>query len=578
MPPVVAGYTGAAREFGEASAMACTEFVASSSLLTRSVTVRCLIDYGIEDHADAATGYLFRKENATGTECEVILTRNSATELNVKLDWDIVSGSTGIAGIDFIKPVGSFYLTAVRQWESSTSVTCYYYVNGLLIGSEAVTKGDIVTGAFSSLHIGYGGSAGTYLPDETVIDAIAVENDPMTAGEIKQDFDRLETHETNGRIIMSDYMPQGSAISKDPDSNIQKLLSALGDVLGYVISKAERYRIDGLPDTTYGPQLSAWERVFNITPGSLDTVLARQTRLLSRFQQYRGYSLSEIKLALEPSFGLDSSDIEIVEYTATRTDDFSTDDITATPSPLWITRQDGSSVVTVATGVCVCQSDNSKEGTWFMGGEPACRETSLSARKGSQVTGARIEIDISVDSDEVESGDIAGVFMRNTSGDFLIYGISDNGGGSNYMYYTDGVAAPTLIESSERARIAMRYIGSSQYELGYDNTGVFTVTATISGPDDPKWGGFGSFYLGAAASTVEATFDNAEIFEPLSTRALNWLAYRDPALDGVYDIRDAQTQIRKQGPAHTNGLAAISKYFKLGTIGRLGIDPLYPKE
>jgi hypothetical protein len=597
MPPVVTSLTGRGREFGDDLGLQADEAVSDSLRLLRDCTVRAFLSYAIGQHNNGDRGTLCLR-GVQGSTAERMLfgvefERIDATTLELRARWEEGGGTDAVvAGAQFTCPDGFFHVAVVRRWLTTTSVTVEYYVNDELIGSETVSEGDIGEGSGGTLTVGCAGDgAGNYehtLPDGSIIDMLSIEDDAMSAEEIRQDFRAITVHQPAGGKILRAYIPPGSSWKRDPSSRVQRWIAAEGDGLGAVLSAAARLREDFLPDRAYGAALEYWERLTGNAPMPSDTISERRDRVVGFLSRVLGYQLDDLKHSLETLFGLDSSQIEILEYDGLRTDDFSTDDITTPPSKIWVTR-DGAGSVAIAAGGCVIDAQLNDDVSYATG-EPPHRETSLSPRIYEEADGATLvtKHDIAVYQADLFSGHL---WRTADKANAIVIGVHDVAGtrviGAQIVEgYVAGAIVDYLLSVPDPLWLLTRYVGGGVYEVAYSATGPTSgfgsALQITGGPEGPLWCGFGVFGEDAAlGGAAQVKFDDAHIYEPNGTRGLAWQAYRDPGLGGTYDMVGAELQIDKQGPAHAAGSAVTSKTgFTLGPTGtgKLGIDPLYPAD
>ena len=602
IPDVVTSLTGRGREFGDDIGMVGAELVADSTRLVRDSTIRAILTYEISAAINGDIGTICAR-GLQGSAAERILFGleiervNSATA-TIRARWQESGGTDAVvAGVNFVVPTGYFQVAVSRLWISTTEVQLTYMINELVIGTETVTEGDIGNGTGGSFTVGCAGDgAGNYerfLPDGSIIDMLAIDDDAMCVEEIAQELRRITVHQPAGYQLLRSYVPPGSTLSKNPTSRVQRWLAAEGDALGAHIARAEQTRDDFLPDRAYGPALEYWEKVTKNSPGPADTIQQRRNRVIGFLQRLLGHQIDELKTSLEPLFGLTSAQIQLLEYDALRTDDFSTDDITTPPSSTWVTR-DGEGAILVAAGVCAISAGAGANLDWYgEGGEPARREASLGVAVGREADGATLITKIDLSLFPVTDILTGHVWRTGSQSEALIIGRRYVGGVDLIATYriTAGVAGAisnVLVPGSMADPIWLltRFKGSGKYEVAFSETGPLTGFSSyveVDGPDAPLWCGFGIFGNKGAAlgAAVAVDFDDATIYEPNGTRGLNWQAYRNPALGGSYDIEAAHEQIQRQGPAHGDGAAVDdSTGFKLGPTGdgKLGRDPLFPSD
>jgi hypothetical protein len=600
LPPIVASRKGRGREFGEDLGMVGDENVADSARLIRDCTIRAILQYDIAAASVSDVGTICVRGRG-GSNPEILLyglelVKVDSVTVKIRARWQEASSTDAIvAGVDFVLPPGFIHVACSRRWISTSEVALTYVVNGVLVGTETVSEGDIGEGVGGQLNVGCANDNSTvdyerFLPDGSIMDWLAVSDDAKSVEELRQEYRNVFVHQPAGYQILRAYQPPRRVFNPEPDSRVQRWFGAAGDGLGIALSNAETLREDFLPDRAWGPALTRWESITGLSPAPTDSIAVRRTRVLGFLSRILGYTVADIKLSLEPLFGLDSSDIDIIEYDALRTDDFGTDDISTPPSRIWLTHQ-GAGAVAIAAGVCNVSASASDDIRWIRaGGDPPYRVASISAATGRDADGATLIT--SKDVQALGTDVIYGHVWHTINKDAVIVGHRRDG-------ITDKISAFTVLGTVQSATVDLftvgvtdplwlltRYLGGTDYEVAFSTTGPLTgynTPVAFTGPESPRWAGFGLFGLDASlVANSDADFDDVKIYEPNGTRAFSWQAYRDTGLSGTYDITAAQQQLAKQKPAHTNAAAVTNDTdgFELGPTGsgRLGIDPLYPAD
>ncbi len=598
---VVSEISGRGREFdGSDEGMIATETVADSLRLTRNVTVRAFLRLAIDrmSGGEKAT-IVVRGKNTVAAErllFGVDIERITATTGRIRARWAEIGGiEATVVGVVFpIDPTKFFELAVIREWIDTTTVNVTYMIDGEVIGTEVVADGDIGEGVGGTLAIGAAydvfGVYERFLPFTTILDSLSIESDAMSPEEIRQDFRRITVHQPNGYRALRGYLPPGTTYSQEPDSRIQRWVAAEGDGLGFAFAQAEQLREDILPNRAYNEMLEQWESLTGLSPGPSQTVAARRTAVLSFLRKTLGFPVEDIKTGLELAFGLDDTDIEIFEFTGLRTDDFSVDDIGSPPSPIWVTEQ-GNGTITVAAGACRITAAPGSDLRWA-GGSPR-RLTGITGQTSEETTDQCVlitKVDIVVLGLLVQDV-IVGHIWKAINGDMAVMGYKATGAATRRIYYAewiDGVLSTPVdvsgVDVAEPRYLLTRYNhDAATFTLEWEavranlnGVGIDQATLLVN----PQWAGFGMVGTDLAiGDTATFDFDDAEIFEPDSPRGFVFIAYRDPALGGTYNLDLAQQQIDKQSPAHSHGAAIDDKDgFTLGPTGtgRLGISPLFP--
>jgi len=600
-PPIVSSLTGHGREFDDDLGLVGVELTADALRLTRSCTVRAFLKMDVSGATLSAPMTLVQRGIRDGTAAErpvwgIELTRTDTAALTMKPIWEEIGGSAPTFTGAILTPyTGEFFEVAiVRRWLSTTSVEVEYYANGILIGEETVSAGNIGDADGGSVSFGCRHDGGTgyeqFLPAGTVIDSVSVESDAMTAEEILQDFWRITVYQPGGGRILRAYMPPGDAYSKEPDSNVQKWIASEGDLLGFVNARAERMREDYFPDRTYTEQLAWWEKITGISPAPSATVGERRGNVLGFLRKTLGFAVGDLQEALELLFGYTSPfDTEIIELPAVREDDFSVDDITTPPSSLWRT-PDGNGTISIALNTMSMAITTGDDQRWAIG--PLRREIPLSweIQRYSEPTDASFFTDANATT-RVATGTIFGHFWRKLD-DAVFIGFAPDGGSDHKLVWCEiigGVLSSVtdlvtgLGGAGTDLFLLTRFVTGTTFGYQVSDVSEASITGVVSTISTnlaaPEWVGVGFLASdGAAAPAGGADYDLtfAKVFEPLSARAYNWMAYRDPADAGAYDIDAAQAQIAKQKPAHTIGCAVTDKRGYLAGSSPVDIHPRYP--
>lgn len=576
--------------------------IGDATRLIRDFTVRAWIDYKIANHNNGDVGVVCVRGLNDGTDPErelwgMELERVDAANLILRGRWQEKDGTqVALSGVSFLKPTGFFHIAVARRWISTTEVITRYYVNDRFIGQESpnVTQ-DIGEGFGGTLIIGSRKSSNPivgftgHLPTDTVIDHLSVEGDEMSAEELRSDYLRAAVSQPSAYQRLRSYMPKGFAWTRRVESRIQRHFAAIADVLGDAIAEANRFRDDFLPDRAYGRALARWEFVTGLSPLLSDAVQDRRDRVLAFLRRILGFQIDDIKLSLELLFGLDSADIEILEYPALREDDFSVDDITTPPSKIWTTQQ-GNGAATVAAGECQI-SCGGADCRWSQGENANYRKASITSRKSEEAVGAVLITEIASITTLDAGQPVVGHEWHNIDKEVIWIGVHDNGADRELVAFVEsfGVATALTVLVSPMNTVPFwlytRYLGGGSYEFKFSTVGPatgFSAGIVINGgPLNPVAAGFGGVHrLDAGGGGIFAvSFDDAQIFEQNGVRSFAWQAFRDPLLPGEFDLLGANQQLQKQKPAHTTACAVDTKDgLELGPTGggRLGCDPLFP--
>lgn len=595
-PAIISGtLTGRGRVFGGDIGMVAKESVADVTRLTRDCTIRAFVRYEIDNAIDGDTGVIVSRglRDGTGPERQLFsleVERIDSATLSLRMVWEEADGTeAATAGKEFIPQPNEFiFVAAARTWISETEVKVEYVVNGVDLGSEVVSAGNIGEGVDGTIIVGARGAGVSayerFLPTDTVIDSLSIENDAMSVEELRQDYRRLVTHQPNGYLILRSYIPPGDCYSRDENSKFRRWLKAEGAGLGLTLALAERYRDDFLPDRAYGDILKRWESLLGFSPSPIATIADRRETIVEHFSNPLGFSYQDIKNALADSLGLAPADVAIYEFTGYRSDDFSTDDITSPPSSLWATHA-GNGVIGVSGGTCNITSTATDNISYYLidGGRASYREASL-APMGEEISKeCFIAADTTLNAGHGQDV-LAGVFIRNHRGDSLVFcGLMDRGAGQELVYFQEDSDGRSSIQAlgptgSNYKPYLARKPTLNEYEAGYiDGAGNRVPGDDIEGPGVPGWLGFGCFGVNRTPGAADASFADADIFEKNSTRGQDFIVYVNPALSTGYNLELARKIIEEKKPAHTNAYVVDDlSGLKLGA-GFIRLLPLQPR-
>lgn len=585
-PAIVQGRWGRAREFGASKAFLAADVVTDATILARDVTLFGWIDFAIGNFINGQVGKVVQRQDGAGAvmfgfEVE----RVSATSIKVRAFWDGPTAAS-TAGITLTIPTtDGFMIGAVRTWNATADVDVRYFVNGDLVGAENVTEGDILPTSGGDMALGYDQIAvGDYLPDDSVIEFLQLEDDAITDEEMRQLYRRVAVHQPNGYKILRAFLPPpapggGTGWSRDPDSFVQRWIAAEGDGLGAEIADIERFREDYLPDRAYGGALEDWERITGQAPLPTDTVQARRDRVLTFLRVVLGFNVPDIKTALEPAFGLTSAQIEIIEGKNRH-------DSTLAATPAFMRHRPGvHSGASYGSGRLNIAADAGEVAHWLTDTAPMLRQPIGGGRRDFRLSGDYVAADHHFDV-EVR------IFSRT---------LPNDGEATGLIFYPGKIVNPVL--GPQAVFFGLRNVAGSIDLAVYTYTGISgwqQAGATLSvAPAVPLYirarndgGGLFSFFWDsvgpgitanetqlavsgtpaeyvsiinqrfddqALASNIFGEYDGwrSKFFDDPAT--LHWIAYRDPGLGGTYDLQAGDAAIDRLEPSHTNGGAVSDK-------------------
>lgn len=585
-PVVVGGVTGYSRLFDGATPTGLeVQDLGDNVRLDRSMTVQALVRLDLDAQDAAAVpgsvvSYGFR--DAAGGELQFLLELESVStitrETRIKMRWEDSVGvleGTNVGATFFLPASGAqdavLLFTASRRWISDTEVIVSYYVNDQLIGTDTSLVGDIGTGVTGARMLvgvrGDGASAyENYL--EGQIEAMALFARTMSAEEIRQTYNAVSLHGADGYSIVKASLPE-DVYSTDEDSVIQLELFVEGQVFGVTLSKIAEFREDLLPDRAWST-LEDWEEMTGLPPKAADSIEVRRNRILSFLRAVQGYTVQNVKDALEATFDLDESDIEIVEYSHFQTDGFAT-----VIDPFWQEIALSGTLAIVAGELVITSPTPAPAGERFWLNQTATTgppyvKTSIDgdARDADQSISAEASVLITAHTfaavDEVISGY---AFIDQTLNRVTFIGLYDGGGGIEIASMTveDGVQSAVATHGLPPALpffLNVKFTGGTSYEistaLAADRT-ILTAVATIVGTPIPAMLALGVFGTSGGGTANDITLDDFQLYTRLGLRVFNWYAFRDPILPGDEDIPGANAVVKKIKPAHTHAAAVSTK-------------------
>lgn len=584
LPEVATTLLGRGRVFGANIGLVATEATIGGTQLIRSCTVRAVLSYAVANANDGNIGTIVAR-GVQGSDAERILyglqiERVSATQARLRMRWQEADGTDAVlVGAGFQIPDGDeIYVAATRLWISTSEVLVTYVVNGVKVGEETVEEGDIGNGDGGTFTVGCAGDGlGGYerfLPTDSVLDMVAVEDDPMTLEELAADYDRIFVYQPRGYQILRGNLPKGFTYSRKPDSIVQRWLRAEGDILGYALAKMEELRRNFWPWRAYGAVLARWERVLGLAPKPGDSIATRRTRVHSFLKKAHGFTRANIKLELEDLFNLDSADIDLIEYDATTEDDFAG---SALNEQLW-TPEEGGGAIAQASGVLTFSNEAAAEVRWNKDHHEAVSiRHPLVAMRGMHAV-------IKISNYTIAAGGYAGIGFWDYSvapAKMTFVGLYNDGGTIKLATWsvTGGVeGTPDILATPVTDDPVYLQVAHPGGTIGSEDVAVFNAEVlNANGPWDPdlalnvissaRWVGLilGNRDTPAATGAQTVDFDDFVIFQPHSTRAFNWYAYRDSAESGAYDLQGADLLVQKIKPAHTHAAAIDALNFRLGT-------------
>ena len=575
VPPVTDGWSGRARSFlpSATHAVVGADRVDADSLLNRNATVQAILALDLAHDAGPMTLFTRGLDGsaseyyALGLELEE--QSGAPGYVEVRLFWQDSAGAirTQLPGV--FRAIGDgrfFLLTATRRWESTTSVVCRYYVGGQMLAEVRSTHGDIGGGTTGHTSVGGRKTAGTWGRFFSgAIDQFLVTNFEMPAEQVLATWQRIKSHQPDGVARIRALLPPGSPRSwLEAGTRMGALVKVAGHGAGLVAAHADELLQNWLPDRTYADQLTRWETLYGIAARSVESLDIRRERVLGFIRRENGYSVDKVKTALEGLLALPSADIEIMEFSNTITEDFTTLDAL---------RWDTAGTWSIVSGALRFQVASSVD----LRTDPLVvyARTPLSSGDGEVIA----QVKLASVADLPADYSIAGLLLFNhliydvpLTRDALWFGVHKGLGSSVYRLawctYIAGEFALSYIHDIGssftpryiRIRRSATVVGGFTLEYSADGFDTGMVATSIVGPESISYGGLGavcpeSDTLGA----IDVTFDDFLLRTPQGDRPFAWYAYRDPLLPGQPDLIGANLVLRKLRPGHTHAAAINAK-------------------
>ncbi len=517
------------------------------------------------------------RDSSPGEDLQLLVELDSVDEPtnrgNVRMRWEdtsgVIEGTNVGADLIFPETVGGIaqplLITVVREWRSDTDVIVRYYANDIFLGKDNSATGLIggVAGATILMGVRGDGAGGFENLFQGTIEATNIFERIMTAEEIRQIARLIAVHGPAGYEIIKALVPEG-VWSIDPDSLVQRELFVEGQLTGSVLSKAAELVEDFLPDRAWS-FLTDWEDIFSLPPNPGDTLATRRNRILSFLKANEGHTIDGVKNALVPTFDLLASQIEILEFTETLEDGFTT-----AISDFWQQVPNGHTIAQAAGVLTVTAGIGTHHRFDVISGDHAPHLKANIDRDEREVDPPDdAEASVLIDNESLTTDDetLAGIVMYDqVANDLVIWGIYATGGGTitlGEVQISSGVQAAIISRGAAPARpfhLNIKHTGGGNYQLGTATAAarnIVTVVATVSGPSDPAFVLIGLFGLVAGGPTAADAldFDDFRLFTPLGLRVFNWYAFRDPVLSGTPDIPGANKVVQRIKPAHTQAAA-----------------------
>lgn len=595
IPVVAETFCGLGRTFVQASdnaLIAGDRSTLSATVLPRDASIMALISLTLAGASGPQTIIARGINDGTIPEryaygLEVVGTAGSPGSFDVRWFWSDASGTVITADAATFEHAGDgaeIMLTATRRVEGP-SVIVRYYIDSRIIGEFDVTS-TISGGVSGTTTIGGRKSAGAWSRFlNGTIDELQVVNYELTADEVRTTWERLTVHQPAGLEAFKGLAPPGVGWFNNLSSDIARRAKVVGQAIGLFISHVEELRSTFLPGKCAPWLLPRWEDLYAIFPMPLDSIDLRRARVLARMAAEEGYSIPQLQTAFSLLFGLDPASVEILELSNEWTDTFDGTDIIA---ERWQSGSVGAFAIIpslhqlsidVADSLDINQSPTLGD----------CRLwTPLDRTDGGQVFFAAKVVDF-----DMPHGSFVGLMLHRRVGSrTLWFGIYNNAGVFEIATcegtMSGGFSAITSLATVTVGPLWLRInLGAGDDTFLGNDTLTLTLSWSTTGPTSGftnhdttayRWydlAGFGAFTTITTAFELGMTFDDAHVYVPQGLAPFAWFAYRDPALDGTYDLINANALARKVSPAHMYGAACASKRFLFGdpVAGLIGSTP-----
>lgn len=506
-----------------------------------------------------------------------------AGSCRLEMYWQTAAGADVVdAGAEFTWPPGAFLLLAGVREVIRGQLAVRYQVNGHSLAGEQNHSLDVGSSATAPIVMGAGRDGATY-QDHWLgeIDAGSIVGEAVAPTELRWIWERISIDMPAGVKMIRAFVPPGDPFvySPDPESDVQRELAMEGMALGYAKSLARRLRFYLLPDVAWGEVLEAWERILEARPHAGDDIATRQARVSGILGSFLGAGAEDIKIQLQETLGLDAADIELLEYDNDRSVPFD-------GSPEGGLRIEGNATIITDAGECVMDTGGAKDLEWRGPVTPGAslRIWGLASGVDAYVSGKVALLGTSGDA-------MAGLVLGSRKRDeWFFVGVRQTAGAPTnaivWFKYQAGVTgsetvlaaawntSPTWITAHvlEDGTIDVRW-GTS---LANAQGSIFPANVD-PGIEIPEWAGFAvAAPAGAAASDIEAYFDDFFSHTPEGHQRFNFWAYRDPLLPGTYDLEGARLLMQRIALGHNRVGATSTLAFTLGDdpANGLGEAPL----
>lgn len=566
-PARVSAWTGAGRRFAQAPAtgLVAADLSARGTLLPRDVTIQALLSLTFTGATGPQT--LIARGTNDGTASERYAYGLELQEqagfpgfVEVRWFWQDATGAIKTQPPGVFQSPGDgveFLLTATRRWESTSRVVVRYYVADQLLAELVSADGDISGGTTGHTTIGARKAAGAYGRHLSgVLDELLVTDTELSLDEIRHTWKRLTEYQPGGVETFAALSPPGAVWYQNPGNDIGKRVKLVGQLLGLGVAGAEEIRALILPDHAPREIVERWERICELSAGPVDALDVRRARILAFLARDEGFQLPPIRTALSGPFGLDPDLVQVLEFTNTITDDFST----ASIDSRWL--DGGGATWSIVSGQLQGVAAPAVNLRW----EDRAAPWLLTPNEPGRLYVAAKLAGFASMAPSV----FAGLALHNrATSDWLWFGIYNNAGTKQLVYSKalaggTPTAEVTLVATASAGPYWLR-ISTSQARTFVDDGSLtlsYSTTNATTGFTDVRinsgistgwpWAGFALYSnVTSPAAGTTVTFDDFLLHAADSLRAFLWYAFRDPALAGNMDMVGANLLVQKIKPAYT---------------------------
>lgn len=598
-PSVVEAFTGCGRSFRQANsnALIAGDESALGTMLSHDATVQTLITIALTGATGPQTIIARGVHDGSVPEryaygLQLQEQAGNPGYIEIAWFWEDSTGTVMTAPPGVFRHAGDtaeVMLTATRRWEAIDRVVVRYYVDRRLIAELVSTNGDISGGVTGTMTVGGRKNTGAWENFLNAdIDELEVFDYELSADEISQTFDRLTIHQPDGVASFAGLAPPGLTWTADPSTDIAKRAKVIGHGIGLLTSAIEELRATFLPDRCSAWLIPRWESLYGIAPGPLDSLDARRARVLARMSADEGYSIPALMAAFAPVFGLDSSDVEIIENANEWVDGFDT----SIAVERW--KEGDVGTWSIASGKLVL-AVTSGTNIPAIGVPNPCNimtpiDRGADEDPGNEFDEATISVTFADVSDVPAATlqtSLVGMCFHNRVGNRTLWvGLHSPDGVARELGYREGDARVGL--GSFTSVATMTTSGPLWIRVRTVHDGTLVISWSTTGPSS-GWtsssaSAFGSYNLAglgmttdsALASNVSARFDDFTAWTPGALVVFCWFAFRDMTLLGSADFVGAQLLARVVSPAHMVGAACASKSLLVGdpVNGLVGTTPM----